>query len=72
MPAYETTIMVSSLTSRRRTVDLLKRVVNHVLDKQGVVHSIASLGNRALAYDIRKGKVTRPACLVSCFRPWAT
>jgi|EP01047_Picozoa_sp_COSAG01_P017762 ribosomal protein S6 len=57
MPAYETTVMISTLTSRRRTIDLLKRLVNHVLDNKGVVTSITSLGDRALAYDIRKNKV---------------
>ena len=57
MPAYETTIMISALTSRKRTVELLKRVVNNFLDRQGVVMGINSLGQRKLAYDIRKSKV---------------
>eukprot|EP01044_Picomonas_judraskeda_P038474 COSAG03_NODE_17986_length_364_cov_0.762264_2_plen_34_part_01 len=34
MPAYETTIMISTLTSRKRTIDLLKGVINLVLEKK--------------------------------------
>ena len=49
--------MISALTSRKRTVELLKRVVNNFLDQKGVVMGINSLGQRKLAYDIRKNKV---------------
>jgi ribosomal protein S6 len=58
MPAYETTIMISTLTSRKRTIDLLKSVINLVLEKKGVVMDVNSLGTRALAYDIKKHKQT--------------
>ena len=58
MPAYEMTVMISTLTSRKRTVDLLKSVINLVLEKKGVVTDINSLGTRALAYDIKKHKQT--------------
>ena len=58
MPAYETTIMISTLTSRKRTIDLLKGVINLVLERKGVVMDVNSLGTRALAYDIKKHKQT--------------
>ena len=61
MPAYETTIMISTLTSRKRTIDLLKGVINLVLEKKGVVMDVNSLGTRALAYDIKKHKQTHSA-----------
>ena len=57
MPAYQTTIMISAMTSRRRTVDLLKRAINHIIAEKGVVMGVQSLGTRALAYDIRHKKV---------------
>ena len=70
MPAYETTLMISSLTSRKRTIEVLKRVVNTFLDRQGVVTGINSLGQRKLAYDIRENKVrknaTRAGCNLTC------
>ena len=58
MPAYETTIMISTLTSRKRTIDLLKGVINLVLERKGVVMDVNSLGTRALAYDVKKHKQT--------------
>ena len=72
MPGYETTIMMSTATSRKRTVDLLKRVVEHVLDKKGVVTSINSLGTRALAYDIKKHKQTHSTANYAILNTYAS
>ena len=72
MPAYETTIMISTMTSRRRTVDLLKRAINHIIDDKGVVMGVYSLGTRALAYDIRRKQETHSTANFAIIKSYAS
>ena len=68
MPAYELTIALVANTSRRQTVEALKRVADTFYQSEGVIRSICSLGLRKLAYTIRHNKETHSTANYVVFR----